>query len=222
MMFKKTILSLLLLGSATVHAQELFFPEKNKGPLVVVLAGSSGTERYQDLTSSIANLGYSVLLVDGKDVPPNAGYASANLKRYITEAQTNTKVKSGNVVVIGLSLGGGGALANAVQGDNSIVGVIAMYPAIAKVSRPSIASKQQVPTMIFVGGKDTFYKWCVVEYANEYVSSAKNAGKNVDLIVYPNAGHGFNLKSTPGYREEDSVDSFNKIRNFLQNLLPIE
>jgi len=222
MMLNKIILSLLMLGSATAQAQEYFFPEKNKGPLVVVLSGSSGPERYQDLTNSITKLGYSVLLVDGKDVPPNAGYASSNLKRYISEAQANEKVKSGKVVVLGLSLGGGGALVNAVQGDNSIVGVIAMYPAISKVSRSSVASKLQVPTMIFAGGKDTFYNCCLVEYANEYVASAKNAGKNVDLIVYPEAGHGFNLKSTPGYREQESMDSFNKIQNFLQKMLPIE
>ena len=222
MIIKKTILSLLMFGSITAQAQEYFFPEKDKGPLVVVLSGSSGPTRYQDLTSSIAKLGYSVLLVDGRDVPPDAGYASSNLKRYISEAQHNTKVKSGNVVVIGLSLGGGGALVNAVQGDNSIVGVIAMYPAIAKVSRTSTANKLKVPTLIFAGGKDKFYNCCLVEYAHEYALSAKNIGKSVDLVVYPNAGHGFNLKSTPGYMEEESIDSFNKIQNFLQKMLPIE
>jgi len=162
------------------------------------------------------------LLVDGRDVPPDSGYASSNLKRYISEAQLNTKVKSGDVVVIGLSLGGGGALVNAVQGDNSIVGVIAMYPAIAKISRTSTANKLKVPTLIFAGGKDTYYNCCLVEYANEYVVSAKNIGKSVDLVVYPNAGHGFNLKSSPGYMEEESTDSFNKIQNFLQKMLPIE
>ena len=83
MIIKKTILSLLMFGSVTAQAQEYFFPEKDKGPLVVVLSGSSGPTRYQDLTSSIAKLGYSVLLVDGRDVPPDAGYAASNLKRYI-------------------------------------------------------------------------------------------------------------------------------------------
>ena len=223
-MSNKSILAILVFGvlHLQTYAQEYFYPEQGKGPLVVVLSGASGPDRYQDLGNSISRLGYSVLLIDGKDVPPNAGFASSNLKRYIIEAQTNKKVKSGNVVVIGLSLGGGGALVTAVQGDNSIVGVIAMYPAISKISRLTVASKLQVPTMIFVGGQDTFYNCCLVEYANEYVSSAKNVGKKVDLVVYPNAGHGFNLKLTPGYREEESNDSFNKIQKFLQNTLPIE
>ena len=217
------VVSSLLLVSTHSVAQEFFAPPQEKGKLVVVLSGASGPERYKDFSQSISQLGYSVLLLDGRDVPPIGGFSASNLKRFISEAQKNPKIISGDLVVIGLSLGGGGALVNAVQGENGIKGVIAMYPAIAKISLKSVAINYvQVPTLILAGEKDTFNNCCLIEYMNEYYDAAKQSGKKIELITFPNAGHGFNLKSAGGYKETEAKESFSHIKGFLQKYLPAD
>ena len=47
----------------------------------------------------------------------------------------------------------------------------------------------------------------------------KRLGKNYEFHSYPNAGHGFFYYHTPGYRQEQAVDGWNRIWSFLDKNL---
>lgn len=210
------------LVSTTAAAQEFTPPVSGNGPAVVLLSGQSGTGLYQDFAKAVAELGYTAVLVHGREVPPRSDVAAANLKNLLVSLQVDGRVRPGKVAVVGFSLGGGGALVEATKSADTVAGVVAYYPAISGLPDiPATASAVRVPTLVLAGAKDTYNKCCLIESMERFVSSAKAAGAEVELVTYAQAEHGFNLK-VPAYRADDSSDAWQRVRRFLEKHMPVK
>jgi dienelactone hydrolase len=52
-------------------------------------------------------------------------------------------------------------------------------------------------------------------------AGAKEGGKPFELVVYPNAHHGFNLATRRGYRDEDAADAWQRTIKMLSQYQPL-
>lgn len=189
-------------------------------PAVILISGVSGTALYQDYGRAVSELGYTAVLVSGKDVSNQHGASAENFKKVLAALRTDSRVKPGKVSVIGFSLGGGGALLHAAIHPEAVASVAAYYPAVTRL--PSVqetASKVAVPTLILAGVKDRFNDCCLIESIREFEAAAVAAKAQVSVIAYEEAGHGFNLK-VPAYRAADATDAWTRVQEFLAKTLP--
>ena len=185
-------------------------PPSGSGRVVLMLSGIDGTAPYKPFAERVAKLGYDVVLIDGRQILSNDKQGGDRLTKAIAAAQASANAKPGKIAVIGFSAGGGGALAYAERQPETVAAVIAYYPAttfIAKVSdMKSFVDKFQVPLVAFAGGKDTFDNCCLLATIQSMQATAKDLGKSMDLVVYPEAKHGFIKDAT--YREADAEDAW--------------
>ncbi len=207
--------------SCLAAAQEYVTPASGKGPAIILLSGVSGTALYQDYATAVAALGYTAVLVSGRDVAIRDDKSGPNLRRFIAATQADPRVVPGKVGVIGFSLGGGGALLHAAPLHETVAFVVAYYPSVTNL--PSIVDAGRsvsLPTLILAGAKDRYNNCCLVESVNEFVSASKAAERPVDVVVYANAEHGFNLK-VPAYRAEDAADAWTRVKTMLAKYVPL-
>ncbi|MEO5881761.1 MAG: dienelactone hydrolase family protein [Caldimonas sp.] len=209
-------------------AQETFAPPTERGPVVIVASGASGTGLYREFSANLAAQGYYVVLVDGKDVSIRPNDTSrggpASMRSLIQDAQASPRAAPGKVALIGLSLGGIGALAFGAPLKEQVSGVVLFYPALTRVGSDltSLSSKMQVPTLVFAGGKDNFRGCCTIETMKEFEAAAKSVP--FQLVVYPEANHAFNLKMVPPpleYRQADADDAWKRTLEFLAKNQPV-
>jgi carboxymethylenebutenolidase len=71
-----------------------------------------------------------------------------------------------------------------------------------------IADQLKAPLLGLYGGQDTGIKMPDVEAA---AAKAKAAGKEVDIVIYPDAGHGFHADYRPSYNAKDAADGWQKM-----------
>lgn len=217
-------------GGALAQAQELnrevFAPAAEKGAIVIVVSGVSGTARYRDYGARIAGLGYYTVLIDGNDVLIRARDSkdrdgAANLRKIIADAQTAPRAAAGKVALVGFSLGGGGVLLHGAPLKDSVSAVIAYYPAITKMGpdMAPLASATQVPVLVFAGGQDRYFNCCLAESARALEAAAKTRQAAFELVVYADAGHGFNV-GVRAYRAGDANDAWTKTTALLYRLHP--
>lgn len=92
--------------------QEVFMPKAERGPVVLVISGQSGTSQYRSYAKQVADLGYYTVLIDGKDILTRTQDGAQNLRSVISKAQASPNGAPEKVMVIGFSQGGGGVLAH--------------------------------------------------------------------------------------------------------------
>ena len=214
------------LAQAQNFASEVFLPAAAKGAIVVVVSGVSGPALYRDYCAKLAGLGYYTILVDGKDIlirpQNNRGEDGAtNLRKIIADAQIAPQAVGGKVALVGFSLGGGGVLLHGAPLKDLVAAVVAYYPAITRMGSDMapLASRMQVPVLLLAGGRDRFNNCCLVESMRALDSAAKAHQAVFELVVYPDAGHGFNL-SVPAYRAKDANDAWARTMQLLRRLHP--
>ena len=83
--------------------QEVFIPKAERGPVVVVISGQTGTSRYRSYAKQVAELGYYTVLIDGKDILTRAQDGAQNLRSVISKAQASPNGAPDKVLVIGFS-----------------------------------------------------------------------------------------------------------------------
>jgi carboxymethylenebutenolidase len=71
-----------------------------------------------------------------------------------------------------------------------------------------IAADLKCPLLGMYGGQDTSINVPDVQAA---AAKAKAAGKTVDIVVYPDAPHGFNADYRPSYRKADAEDGWKRM-----------
>lgn len=86
--------------------------------------------------------------------------------------------------------------------------VVGATSEIQPATPTDIADKLLCPLLGLYGGKDTGIKVPDVEAA---VAKAKAAGKEVDLVIYPDAGHGFHADYRPSYNAAAAADGWQKL-----------
>jgi dienelactone hydrolase len=205
---------------------EIFPPAGGKGAIVVVASGYSGPGLYRDFSSKLAGLGYYTVLMDGKDLfdPGSLGLivpGMENLQTVIAESKSSPQAIPGKVSLVGFSVGGAGVLSYGTKLKDQVSAVVAYYPAITTMGRDmkTFAAGFQTPVLMFAGEKDLYHNCCLIHTMRELAKAPKTVP--FELVEYPKAHHGFNIKSLPfAYRPEDAADSWARTVAFLNRLHP--
>jgi carboxymethylenebutenolidase len=71
-----------------------------------------------------------------------------------------------------------------------------------------VAKDLKAPVLGLYGGKDQGIPQNTVEQMREAV---KGAGKTAEIVVYPNAQHGFNADYRPSYNKQDAEDAWKRM-----------
>jgi dienelactone hydrolase len=224
--FAWALLSIALAPSAGLAQdgppQEVFLPKGDKGPVVVVISGQSGIPNYRTYATQVAGLGYYTVLIDGKDILTRAQDGAQNLRRVIAKAQAAPNGASGKVMVIGFSQGGGGVLAHAVAMPDLITAAVVHYPAVSWARNiAGVASRIQIPILVLAAERDRYNNCCLIETIRELEATAKTKQLPLELVVYPNADHGFNLDGR-NYREDDTADAWRRATEMLAKHSPVK
>ena len=139
-----------------------------------------------------------------------------------TDAQAAPTAKPGKVVVLGFSQGGGAALVYATAMQRSVARVIVWYPLTrVPVTSQRLAERIKVPVLMFAGGRDHYHDCCLIETAHELEAAAAEAKVPFELVVYPDADHGFNhhgRDDLPG----DSANAWKRTQERLAQLSPLQ
>jgi len=196
--------------------REEFTPKSGKGPGVLVISGQTGPDARRSYAKDLAAEGYYVLLLDGNDILSRTRPGAQNYKEAVASMLASPNNTSSKIAVVGFSLGGGGALAQAIHQTETVSGVVAMYPAtswIPNVDR--LVERMNVPTLFIAAEKDTYNNCCLIEKAREIEAAAKAKGKNFEFVTYPDAEHGFDLAGR-AYRRDYVTDSWKRTMEALK------
>jgi len=205
-------------------------------PAVVLLHSCLGLPaNRQSIEAEMTGWGYVALFVDdfgprglketcAVDFPEGASDAYGALAFLAKLAY----VDPSRIAAVGFSQGADTALAIAASGRNSAFAIsggpafkaaAAFYPPCANQADTDL----QLPTLILVGAQDT------VTPAADCRQLAKRQPGVVELVVYPGAGHGFDLPEFAGgrrvlgmqlkYDRETSEQSWLELRRFLARKL---
>jgi dienelactone hydrolase len=204
-------------------AQIAYIPAKTPAPAVILLSGQSGPANYQDYAAEVAGLGYYAVLIDGKDILTRTQDGNANLKKTIERAQLSPHAVKGKSAVIAFSQGGGGALAYATSMADAVSMVVMHYPATSWMKEPgTLAKRFRMPVLILTGERDRYNNNCCgVETMRAIETTAKEGATPFELVVYPQADHGFNLKS-PAFRRDDAADAWRRTSEMLRQHHPVK
>jgi len=100
--------------------------------------------------------------------------------------------------------------------------VVVSYPATYYITNADdFVAKIKVPTLMFAGGRDSYKNCCAIETAWKVPSAAKTNGSKVmlEVVEYPDADHGWTIKSLKSYRGDYTADGFRRTLDHLrQNL----
>jgi dienelactone hydrolase len=192
-MFRGFPVAAALLATAVfaccAQAQQEIAPPQGKGHVVVFISGISGIKHEKVLAQAIAALGYDVAVYDGRAILKSLG---PGLRTAIQNAQQMPHALPGRVALIGVSLGGGFALAYGSRWPDLVAVDIVWYPATGFVKRlPGFASAITVPVLMFAGESDHYMDCCLIGTARSLAADAAAANVPFELITYPGAGHDF-------------------------------
>ena len=211
-------------------AQTAYAPATGKpGPVIIAISGHTGPTSYQAYAAELAKLGYYVVLVDGKDILNPEHTGPANWSKAINRAQNSPNAMPGKVAVIGFSQGGGGALYNAANMPDAVSMVVAYYPYTRTWANNinALVKRFQVPVLVLAGGKDRYNDCCVIESMRAMEAAANAVQAQFELVVYPEANHGFNLETGASgepiraYRPDDARDAWHRTVEMLKHYQPL-
>jgi len=202
--------------------QEVFLPKAEKGPVVVVISGQSGTPRYRSYASQVAGLGYYAVLIDGNDILTRRQDGAGNLRKVVAKAQASPNGDPGKAMVIGFSLGGGGILAHAAAMPDLFTAAVAYYPSTSwSRNLAGVIGRLQLPLLVLAGERDRYNNCCLIEHMREMDAAAQARGLPLELVVYPNADHGFNLTGQT-YRTDETADAWRRTMGMLAKHHPLK
>ena len=76
-----------------------------------------------------------------------------------------------------------------------------------------IATQLKAPVLGLYGGRDTGIPQDTIEKMR---AAVKAAGGKSEIVVYPNAGHGFNADYRPGYDKDAAQDGFRRLQEWFK------
>jgi len=206
-----------LSAASVAQAQQEFPPPQGKGRVVVLASGTSGPARYTTVAREIAELGYDVVLYDGNQM---MGTHGDGVKADILEAQQMPHALPGKVALVGFSVGGGMYFYFATQWPDLVAGAVLWYPMNNFIHDvPGFASRLKVPLLVFAGAKDHYRNgYCSAELDSKLAAASTAAGKQFQLVVYPDADHDF-AKGGDHYNPKDHSDAFKRMAEKLKVFL---
>ena len=216
-------------GDETVQAI-LYTPEgKGPFPAIVVIHEWWGLDDWmKEQASKLAGQGYEALAIDlyrGKvaKTPDEAheimrGVPEDRVARDLHAAfeflKSQPDVKKNRIGSIGWCMGGGYSLDMALA-EPTLAADVINYGHLAD-DQQSI-KKIKAPILGIFGAQD---RGIPVEDVKKFGQALKQAGNRVEIVVYPNAGHGFqNPVNKDRYRADDTADAWKHIDAFLASTL---
>jgi carboxymethylenebutenolidase len=215
-------------GDDTVKA--VLYAPKGKGPfpaLVVVHEWWGLNDWVKEQASNLADEGYETLAIDlyrGKvattpelahelmrGVPDDR--AARDLHAAVEFLQAQSEVSKNRIGAIGWCMGGGYALDAALQ-EPALAAVVINYGHLA--DDKDDLKKMNAQVLGIFGGQD---RGIPVEDVKKFEQELKDLGKNPEIHIYPDAGHGFQNPVNSSYRKEDTADAKNHIAAFLAKTL---
>jgi len=116
----------------------------------------------------------------------------------------------GKVALVGLSLGGGVALAYGSQMLNDAAVDIVWYPATGFYLRlPGYASRFKVPVLMFAGESDNYENCCLISTARTIATDAAAIKAPFELVTYPGTNHDF-IVGGSNYKAESYKDALSR------------
>lgn len=202
-------------------AKESFAPANGRGEPVVLISGQTGVGLYREHAARLAEAGYFVVLVDGKDYLArlDAGFDPAGrqrLRALIDETVRDARSTQPRAALVGFSLGGGAVVQWALADSERVSRAVLFYPMVSRPGQDMVqaAATLRYPVLLLTGARDTFNHCCLVETMEQFRAEAQRRGAPLELVVYPQAEHGFNLQ-VPFFREADAADAWKRLIEFL-------
>jgi carboxymethylenebutenolidase len=216
-------------GEETVQAV-LYTPE-GKGPfpgILVIHEWWGLNDWVKEQASKLSDQGYVALAIDlyrGKvaTAPDEAhelmrGLPEDRAKRDLHAAfeflKSQSNVKKDKIASIGWCMGGGYSLDVALQ-EPTLAADVINYGHLATDSES--LKKINAAILGMFGGQD---RGIPVDDVKKFEQTLKQLGKKVEIVVYPNAGHGFeNPVNKDNYRPDDAADAWKRTVKFLSDTL---
>jgi carboxymethylenebutenolidase len=216
-------------GNETVNGM-LYTPAGNGPfPAIVVIHEWWGLADWvKEQASRLADQGYVTLAVDlyrGKVASsPDEAHelmrgmphdrADRDLLAAAQYLRSLKAVDGKRVGSIGWCMGGGYSLDLALE-DAQLAATVINYGHLATAE--DSLKKVHAPTLGIFGGKD---RGIPVADVRTFEQQMKQLGKQVEIVIFPDAGHGFeNPGNKESYRADDAAQAWTKTVEFLQRTL---
>ncbi len=204
----------------TPHSQ----PVKGRVPAIVIIHEWWGVNPWvKEEAQKFADQGYVTLTIDlyrGKvaanseeahelmrGVPQDR--ATRDLKAAVSYLESRKDVDAGKLGSIGWCMGGGYSL-NLAENAPSLKAAIVNYGAVT--SDTDTLKPIQAAVLGIFGGQD---RGIPVEGVRAFEAKLKQLGKEVQIVIYPDAGHAFeNPNNKQGYRQQDAEDAYKHQTDF--------
>jgi carboxymethylenebutenolidase len=203
-------------------------------PIVVVNEEVFGIHEYiKDTCRRLGKLGYLAVAVEiyarigdlskATDVMPIVSKAPdatvmSDLDGAVKWAAAN-KGDAGRIGVTGFCRGGRNTWMYAAHNPN-VKAAVAWYGRIMGTATDiqpkrviDIADQINCPLLGLYGGQDTGIK---VDDVQAAATKARAAGKTVEIVVYPDAPHGFHADYRPSYRAADAADGWQRMQDWFK------
>ena len=216
-------------GDETVQGM-LYSPE-GKGPfpgIVVIHEWWGLNDWVKEQAAKLSDQGYVTLAVDlyrGKvaTTPDEAheimrGVPEDRAKRDLHAAveflKSQPNVNKDRIGSIGWCMGGGYSLDVALE-EPTLKADVINYGHLA--TDPALVEKINAAVLGIFGGQD---RGIPVDDVKKFEEMLKGAGKKVDIVIYPDAGHAFeNPNNKTGYRADDAADAWKRTVEFFASTL---
>jgi carboxymethylenebutenolidase len=212
-------------GDDTVQA--LIYTPEGKGPfpgILVIHEWWGLNDWVKEQASKLSDLGYVALAVDlyrGKvATTPDEAHeimrgvpddrAARDLHAAFEFLKSQSNVKKDRIASIGWCMGGGYSF-NVVLQEPTLMADVINYGHLA--TDPRSLKQINASVLGIFGGQD---RGISVEDVRKFEQVMKQMDKKVEIVIYPNAGHGFeNPNNDNGYRAADAADAWKRTVKFL-------
>ncbi|MFZ0284892.1 MAG: dienelactone hydrolase family protein [Terriglobales bacterium] len=211
-------------GDETVHG--VLYTPAGKGPfpaIIVIHEWWGLNDWVKEQATKLSDQGYVALAIDlyrGRvaTTPEEAhelmrGVPEDRAKRDLHAAfeflASQPNVKKDRIAAIGWCMGGGYALDVALQ-EPALRAVVINYGSLAT----DISSLKAINASVLglFGGQD---RGITPDDVHRFEKSLKQLGKQVEVTIYPDAGHAFeNPNNKGGYRPDDAADAWKRTVKF--------
>ena len=159
--------------------------------------GKGRTVAYEDLGEAIRIM---QTLKDG-EIVTDVGNAIAYLEK-------QPSVRAERIGVTGFCMGGRVSYLVACELADKIKAAVPFYGGGIPIEK---TAKLKAPVLAFFGEKDSFIPLEFVEQLRGEVAKHK---KQVDIVVYPGAGHGFFCNERSSYDAKSAADAWQRLKTF--------
>ena len=223
----------LLIGACASDAEEAppftlaLPPETQSCPGVIRLHGASGWRpALAALASAVADSGFVTLTLDYYAEAGPAPRGAARLEKWpayqdavrraVAYMESLTAVSGQPIGLVGFSRGA--FLAVSVASSLPSVGAVVDFYGGGGAGTESIEDEAKgFPALLIIHGEDDTV--VPVTFAEALRDAVVSAGGDVEVHIYPGAGHAFNVPNTDGYSREATVDSYQRMMEFLERTL---